>query len=162
MLLPGVYGLRPLRPETRLSTKTLHQFFQTGALPLQVNWTATAADPFAQSAEVVGVGTLDLPRFDVSGFQHALSALTPAPAARPTALRVQWQAQYTVSRTGQGLLAGRQWLRATVPGLYAHETEHTLRLAPPLSSPRLRAIRANNTPIMGCCCTATRALSQRR
>jgi hypothetical protein len=132
VLLPGVYGLRALAAASRQQPKTLHQFFNGGALPLQVHWQATAGDTFARTAEVVGKGTLDLPRFDANAFQHELAKLTPTPPARPAALQVQWQAQYTCSRTGQGLLSGHQQLRAVVPGLFAHETEHTLRLAEPL------------------------------
>jgi hypothetical protein len=127
MLLPGVYGLRPLHSEERASEKTLHQFFRAGALPLHVAWTSHAADTFAREAEVTGTGRLDASRFDAGGFYQELHALLPGPPARPSALHVQWQAHYTLSRAGQGLLAGRQWLRATVPGLYDHETEHTLR-----------------------------------
>jgi hypothetical protein len=126
MLLPGVYGLRPLHSEERASEKTLHQFFRAGALPLHVAWTSHAADTFAREAEVTGTGPEKLMQ---RLFTCPLLAVQRAQAvhARPSALHVQWQAHYTLSRAGQGLLAGRQWLRATVPGLYDHETEHTLR-----------------------------------
>ena len=127
VLLPGVYGLRPLHGEQRASDKTLHQFFRAGALPLRVDWASHAADTFAREAQVTGMGRLDTSRFDAGGFYQELHALLPGPPARPPALHVQWREQYTLSRTGQGMLAGRQWLRATVPGFYDHETEHTLR-----------------------------------
>lgn len=138
LLLPGIYGLRPVGGDARTSAKTLHQFFRAGSLPLQVAWTAHAPDALALTAEVSGTGTLDPARFDQAGFQQALAQLLPAPPSRPAALRVQWQAQYTAGRAGQGLLAGRQWLRAVVPGVYEHETEHLLRPAPtpPVAAPQ--------------------------
>lgn len=137
VLLPGVYGLRPLGGDARSSSKTLHQFFKKGALPLQVSWTAHATDTFALTAEVTGMGTLDATCFDTSSFQKEMDTLLAVPLARPAPLYVQWQENYTISRTGRGLLTGRQWLRATVPGLYEHETEHTLRLAPSLAPAQL-------------------------
>lgn len=126
VLLPGVLGLRPAGGEARTDRKTLHQFFNAGALPLLVDWHTRVADVFDQTAEVTGTGCLDTARFDQAAFRQHLDALTGA-MPRPPALQVAWAERYTVSRTGQGLMAGEQTLRVGIPGIYEHNTRHTMQ-----------------------------------
>lgn len=126
VVLPGLYGLRPAGGDTRTDQKTLHQFFSGGSLPLLVEWTTAATDIFDQTAQVQGTGRLDAARFDHGAFQQHLSAMT-GPVARPPALQIAWAEQYTVSRTGRGIVAGEQTLRVGIPGVYEQHTRHTLR-----------------------------------
>ena len=131
-LLPGVYGLRPVGGDARTTAKTLHQFFGGGALPVQVAWTATAAEALAPTADVRGTGRLDPARFDHAAFRQHLATMT-GPTPRPPALQVAWAEHYTVSRAGHGLLAGEQTLRVGIPGVYEQTPRHTLRqTSPPL------------------------------
>ena len=126
VVLPGLWGLRPALGEVRTDYKTLHQFFKNEALPLVVEWQASPAAVFDQTAQVTGTGRLDAARFDHAAFRQQLDAMT-GPLPRPPALQVAWAERYTVSRTGQGLLAGEQTLRVGLAGVYEHNTRHTIQ-----------------------------------
>lgn len=126
VLLPGLLRLRPAGGEARTDHKTLHQFFKGGALPLLVDWQTRVADVFDQTADVIGTGRLDAARFDHAAFRQQLDAMTGT-MPRPPALQVAWAERYTVSRTGQGLVAGEQTLRVGIPGIYEHNTRHQLQ-----------------------------------
>ncbi|RZK32633.1 MAG: hypothetical protein EOO63_00715 [Hymenobacter sp.] len=125
MVLPGLWGLRPVGGDTRTDCKTLHQFFKNSALPLLVDWQTTSTEVLDQTAEITGTGRLDSARFDHAAFQQHLDELT-GPLPRPPALQVAWAERYTVSRTGQGILMGEQTLRVGIPGVYEHNTRHTI------------------------------------
>ena len=134
VLLPGVYGLRPLGGQARTDGKLLHQFFPGGHLPLLVDWEARAQDTFDQTATVTGTGRLDTGRFDRAAFARHLDALA-GPLPRPPALQVAWTEQYTVSRTGQGILTGEQTLRVGIPHRYEQHTHHAVRQVAPAAAP---------------------------
>lgn len=136
VLLPGLFGLHSSQGDTRTDAKTVHQALGTLALPLHVTWTAApAADVFAPTVEVEGVGHLDRTRFDESACQQVLEALRGGVWTGPSAsLQVFWREAYTVGRLGQGLLAGRQGLRLAVDKLYFAEISHTARPATTLTA----------------------------
>jgi hypothetical protein len=141
VLLPGCYGL-PVQlpageeaPRARSDPKSISQFFQGHGLPLRVSWAATIAEELAATAAVDGIGELDRARFDHIAWQQLMGQLRGGPwTGPPPPLQVHWREQYTVSRTGEGLLAGRQGLRVAVQGLYHHEVHHTLRRATTLTA----------------------------
>lgn len=135
-ILPGLLGLRPASGDVRTDCKTLHQFFKDGALPLLVDWQTSVADVFDQTAEVTGTGRLDTARFDQAAFRQQLDAMTGA-MPRPPALQVASAERYTVSRVGQGIMAGEQTLRVGIPGIYEHNTRHTTQQVVAASSATL-------------------------
>lgn len=126
IVLPGLLGLSPRRGGARTDRKMLHQFFNDGNLPLLVDWQTGVADVFDQTAEVTGTGRLDTARFDQVAFRQQLDAMTGA-MPRPPALQVAWAERYTVSRTGQGIVAGEQTLRVGIRGIYEHNTRHSIQ-----------------------------------
>lgn len=128
-LLPAVYGLHSWRGDTRTTPQTVRQALGPVALPLLVSWTAApAADVFAPTVEVAGVGRLDRAAFEEGASQTFLAALRGGTWTGPPApLQVFWRAQYTVGRRGQGLLAGRQGLRLAVDKLYFADINHVVR-----------------------------------
>jgi hypothetical protein len=130
-LLPSLYGLHSWQGDTRTTTKTVRQALGPVALPLHVSWTAApAADVFAPTVEVEGVGRLDRVNFDEAASQAFLASLRgEAWTGPPAPLNVFWRAQYTVGRRGQGLLAGRQGLRVAVDKLYFADISHVVRPA---------------------------------
>ena len=130
-LLPAVYGLHSWRGDTRTTPLTVRQALGPVALPLLVSWTAApAADVFAPTVEVEGVGRLDRAAFDEEASQAFLTSLRGGAWTGPPApLNVFWRAQYTVGRRGQGLLAGRQGLRVAVDKLYFADINHVVRPA---------------------------------
>lgn len=131
VLLPGFFGLHSWQGDTRTDTKTVHQALGQTALPLRVTWTADpAADAFAPTVEVHGLGRLDRTHFDEAAAQAFLATLRGDRWTGPPApLQVYWREQYTVGRLGQGLLAGRQSLRLAVDQLYFADLTHTVRPA---------------------------------
>lgn len=131
VLLPGFFGLHSSRGDTRTDAITVPQALGQLPLPLQVTWTADPApDVFAPTVEVHGLGRLDRARFDEAGCQAFCTALRGGVWTGPPApLQVFWRAQYTASRHGQGLLAGRQGLRLAVDQLYFADITHTVRPA---------------------------------
>jgi len=133
VLFPGFWGLRPANGDTRTDRKIIHQFFNGGALPLLIEWKVALADTFDQTAEVTGTGRLDAKSFDYAAFQQQIDAMT-GPLPRPLALQIAWHERYTVSRTGQGVVAGEQTLRVGIPGVYEQSTRHTVRHVAALTS----------------------------